>query len=516
MTPELYELSLVPSDELPVLTAEGLLAYPIQGNAALASCRQTILKRTYDRDHLAGTLAAYNREIGNDKSALANVERLREPQATVIVTGQQAGMFTGPLYTIYKAATTITLAAAQSRALGAPVIPVFWNATEDHDHSEIASFYHPGREWRAEFHAEGVAAERLSTEPACTELIETYLQSTKELYREEIHELLRCEHADYGRHSSAVLARLFRGAGLVLLEPRLLRGQSREFFQDCVRRREEIRAALQEGAEPLTKLGLTPEFQPGKGFGLFHINAGGVRRQILEEPAGFLVSGEYLTEAELLARVESAPESFSTGAYLRPVLQSLRLPNMAFVAGPGELRYHLQLRPLYELFGAEMPALRRRNQATILGPAEQRIAGKLGLTTADYFKGPGALHKPPEPPPAINQTFDAAAAQLAETGELLREKAGELTGEQAIATFLRKAQEELSKVRKRAGKEHQRRHEVDNARIDRFFQAVYPGGPQERRLNVFYFIQYRGPELIRDVLECLDPEESRHYVLRID
>ncbi len=495
--------------------ARDLAPLPAFPTADPAACRQAVLSRAYDRDGVAAALLAWNRAIGSDDAALANIERLRQPQSAVVVTGQQAGMFTGPLYTVFKAATAIRLAREQAAELGQPVIPVFWNATEDHDLSEIASCWFPGREFRAEFPDAGIAAEALPAAPA-EALAAQLLEACSDEFAAGLQDLLAGGLPDYGQYSSAVLARLFRGSGLVILEPRLLRPFATAFLTACVRQRDGIRDALARGAAALAAIDLPVSFAADDGFGLFHIDAAGKRGQVLEAAGRFRVGPDELSEKDLLDRIAGAPDRFSTGAYLRPVLQQQVLPCMSFIAGPGEFRYHLQLQPLFELFAAVMPAIRQRNQATILGPAEVRTAAKLGLETTDYFKAPAELYHPADLPAAAAAGIDRARDLLHQSAAALAAGAGDLVGDRAVTAYRKKASKELDKVVSRAERECKRAGEVDNGRVDRFLQAVRPGGPQERRINIFYFLQYAGPGLIGELVETFDPNESGHYILRLE
>lgn len=93
---------------------------------------------TGDRAAVAAALERYNRALGADEAALEGARLLGQPGTLAAVTGQQAGILTGPAYSIYKAMTTIRLARQQSERLGRPVVPVFWIAGEDHDWQEVS------------------------------------------------------------------------------------------------------------------------------------------------------------------------------------------------------------------------------------------------------------------------------------------------------------------------------------------------------------------------------------------
>ncbi|HEU0052093.1 MAG TPA: bacillithiol biosynthesis BshC, partial [Longimicrobium sp.] len=72
------------------------------------------------------------------EGAAERLRRFVDEGGAVVTTGQQAGLFTGPLYTIHKILSAIRLAEALEAELGTVVLPVFWAASEDHDFAEVA------------------------------------------------------------------------------------------------------------------------------------------------------------------------------------------------------------------------------------------------------------------------------------------------------------------------------------------------------------------------------------------
>src|SRR5205823_11606054 len=91
-----------------------------------------------DRDALCGALERMNRAWGASEETLKHIQRLSESDCMAVVSGQQAGLFGGPLYTIYKALSAVKLADCLSQR-GVKAVPVFWIATEDHDFAEVAT-----------------------------------------------------------------------------------------------------------------------------------------------------------------------------------------------------------------------------------------------------------------------------------------------------------------------------------------------------------------------------------------
>ncbi|HVO39092.1 MAG TPA: bacillithiol biosynthesis BshC, partial [Spirochaetia bacterium] len=102
-----------------------------------AEQRDALAAARYDRESLRSLLEAQNRRFNAAPAALANVARLSDPRAVVVIGGQQAGLFGGPLYTVNKALTVLSLAERLEKQLGQPVVPVFWIASEDSDLAEV-------------------------------------------------------------------------------------------------------------------------------------------------------------------------------------------------------------------------------------------------------------------------------------------------------------------------------------------------------------------------------------------
>src|SRR5204863_331896 len=88
---------------------------------------------------VAKIIAAQQDHRGAPDAAREAAARLADPRAVVIATGQQAGVFGGPLFTLLKAVTAIKLASKVAAEHGVPAVPVFWVDAEDHDWEEVRS-----------------------------------------------------------------------------------------------------------------------------------------------------------------------------------------------------------------------------------------------------------------------------------------------------------------------------------------------------------------------------------------
>src|SRR5690625_4928737 len=97
--------------------------------------------RTFQRQALSEILNEMNTDWDAPEETLLQIDRLKDEGSVVVIGGQRAGLFTGPLCTIKKIILVVTFAKRQEKKLNIPVIPVFWIAGEDHDYDEINHIY---------------------------------------------------------------------------------------------------------------------------------------------------------------------------------------------------------------------------------------------------------------------------------------------------------------------------------------------------------------------------------------
>lgn len=356
------------------------------------------------RGQLAEALAAQAAAIGAGAASRDAIERLRDPRALVVVTGQQAGTLVGPNFTLLKAAGAVAFARRAEARLGRPVVPVFWAATEDHDVGEIQRvrlplpgggvqdfhLFHPvpsGRRPVGPMEA-GDDLRRLIAEVRGS-------QAMPGAHREAVLDL--CEglveaHSTVGGHFLALMARLFEASPLVFLDPMApdLRRIARSVLVGALSDPARVAAAVHEGSAVLLRLGQGEQLAWQEGeTGVFAILDG--ERHMLEVRDGELVPRGRPLDAAPAARwaerADRAPEAFSTAVHLRPVLQGALLPVLGAILGPGELRYHAHLKELFEAFGVPLPLVWARPRAVLVGGTQRRLLERLDLTVEDVLAG---------------------------------------------------------------------------------------------------------------------------------
>lgn len=334
---------------------------------ALALAKAQVDIHSYPRDQLAAILEKYNKQIGNDETALVNARKLAQPGSYCVVTGQQLGMMGGPIYTILKGISCL-LAAREAGA-----VPVFWLATEDHDIPEIDHTYlidNLGnfKQFRVSLPRDGSAVEDIRLTPKNIDEIKSFWEHL------EMGPVALPSAGDlYSTSMMEILVRLFAGTGMVFLEPKLLRPLSRPFFIREIKECQAIQEVLKETTLRLENAGGHPAIKVGEATSLFYKDKSQKRRKLRFDGEVFIAGSEHFTMEELLAKVESDPQLFSCNVAARPVLQNSLLPVIAYVAGPAELEYHHQLGDYHKFHGINMPCIIPRISATFIPPSAAAI-----------------------------------------------------------------------------------------------------------------------------------------------
>jgi bacillithiol biosynthesis cysteine-adding enzyme BshC len=411
-------------------------------------------------------------------SGARNLAALSERGTVAVVTGQQAGLFLGPLYTFYKALSAIAFARAVERETGARCVPVFWLQSEDHDYAEIASCTAaPGVQLSVPADASSCSVAHRHLPAEISGLVARLEDLLAPLpHSAEVLALVREAYVP-GRGPVAAFAELlgpvFAEEGLLLLDPRRdgIARLSVPLYETAVQRAEEIEAALLQRGAQLEAAGLAEQVQVRKGSPLVFFHGAA--------PEGPRQRVPLSRKGELLDAARTAPLRLSSSALLRPLVQDALLPSVAYIGGPAELGYLAQCAPLYPLFGVR-PALAAPRarfrlvdprtaallQALKLTPAEvetprMELLAKLGSRTANPTLSEQLLGELP-------RILAAAAARHPSLERAARRT--RISVERATAKFVARHARLLAQE-----------DETIESRVDRLRAALFPqGAPQER------------------------------------
>ena len=507
-------------------------AHDFRDPAALAEAAATAAAHERDRDALADVLAEQNAGWGND-AALPNVERLRHPEAVAVVTGQQLGLFGGPLYTVYKAVTALQLAARLEQEAGRPVIPVFWLAGEDHDYDEVRatavlSGNEPVRIALPESDARTPVGRRTLGDAiaAAADEAEAALRPTE--FTPELMAALR-DAWQPGRAWRDAFARwmawLFRGTGLVLCtsdDARLKRLAAPAFKQE-VEGYAETHRRLEAVGEALGAAGFHQQVTP-LPVNLFLLEPEG-RFTLDPEPGGdgFTLRGldRRFSRADLLDLLEQAPERFSPNVVLRPVVEGHLFPTVAYVAGPGEASYYAQLGPVYEAFGVPMPVVYPRASVTLVEGKVQKVLDRYGLTAADLDGDLEGLHRRlvlAEAEHDVEAAFGDAARQLHEAVNGLKPvaQAADPTLAKSAEATRAALQHELDALKQKVVRAEKRSHDQVRAQLEKAQAGLFPTGrPQERVLSPLYVLNKYGLDLVPRLVAGLPTDTTAHQIVEL-
>jgi bacillithiol biosynthesis cysteine-adding enzyme BshC len=482
---------------------------------------------------LARVLAAQQHRRGAPIEARAAAERLADPKAVVIITGQQAGLFGGPLFTLLKAATAMKLAADIAKTHNVTVVPVFWIDAEDHDWPEVSSCtvldgemlpravtlhdlegagHLPiGRLTLDEQIQEALAG--LQAALPDTEFKASLLEGLRSAYRPGV-----TMAEAFGRWLEIVLG----PHGLVVFDasdPAAKPLASRVFTHELAHPGKTAALASAAGLE-LVSAGYHAQVTPHEGaVSLFYLNGG--REGIRFSGQRATIGERELTLEALTQEAAAQPQHFSPNVLLRPIVQDSLFPTICYVAGPNELAYLGQLRNVYTHFGVPMPLMYQRATATIADSSTVRFLSKYQMPLeALQPQGEAVLNQllQDQLPPSVEQSITQAAHVIEERMAAVAAAVPQIdpTLEGTVKSTLGRMQHDLHTLHNKVIQAAKRRDETLRRQFQRSQALAFPNGhPQEREVGFVWFSNRYGPALVDRLLEDLPLEMGYHWVLTI-
>jgi bacillithiol biosynthesis cysteine-adding enzyme BshC len=486
-----------------------------------------------DRRSVIEALVGFNRHVDNSQRALDNVNRLADPNALVVVGGQQAGLFTGPLLVLYKAVTIIREAREAELALGRPVVPIFWIAGEDHDYEEANHTYVLTREQQIEKiklnprDASRTSISRLVIDAG--EWEQAIGQLAEGMMATEFTPGLLDRLREIGSRSATlveffgrVMAWLFGEDGLVLLDSddAKLRECEAPMFRRLIERNEALNEALISGRDKVEAIGLAPQHEVQAGQANLFVHAGEERMLLQREGEHFQDRKGVLslTRDQLLKWADEQPALLSNNVMTRPLMQEFLFPVLATVLGAGEIAYWGLTGEAFAEFGMKMPILMPRLEVTLVEGTLQKHMRKYELDLADVFdeferKKQAWLDR--QDSLQLEDKFAAVKRQFAEMYQpLLDAIAGLNPGMKKLGeTNRQKILEQIDFMAGKATDAYQSQFEAALRQMDRIKLSLHPHGkPQERVYNAFTYLNKYGEGWLRELVETKEPLTAGHYI----
>lgn len=477
----------------------------------------------------------YSNELTSEKT-LQNIDALLSENTFAIVTGQQLGILSGPLYTIYKIITAIKLSDLLSDKFPElKFIPVFWLEGDDHDFDEV--------NWIKILDNENSLTKIIYDDGLDNEtnrgpmgnyqfdlIIENFIEKISSALREtefksDLISLIKKHFYAGATFRSAfvgIIKEFFDKRGLVIFDPQDIEVKDwlkNIFIKDVENYRfisEELilrSAKLEEFYHAQVKI---------KPINLFYIEDGG---RYLIEPSGkeFRLKGKRkkFTIEQLSAEIISNPEKFSPNVILRPICQDFIFPTTYFVAGPSEICYHTQIYPYYAIHNLTPPILYPRASATIIEAKVQNILNKYNLKLKDFFTDVEALATnitDRNSEIVVNELIENTIHELDNSLENLRNRLVKIesTLDDVVDNAKNKIHQSLEVVKEKALNAQKKKNEIVFRQIYKTSNILYPDeNLQEREINFAYFANKYSLNFINYIFERLDINLFEHQIIDI-
>ncbi|NLY80897.1 MAG: bacillithiol biosynthesis cysteine-adding enzyme BshC [Lysinibacillus sp.] len=536
---ELERLSPVNNQLLSDYWAESeklLPFYQYRYNDESFQVRANYLKeQNFDRKKLCHVIYQFMEPFGISPKTKENLQKL-ENGAFAIVGGQQAGVFTGPLYSVHKAISVILLAKEQSEKLGIDIVPIFWIAGEDHDIDEINhTFTIVDETPKKKIYGVPSKKKTIASETSIDHsLMKDYIDEifkdfgeteyTRTLHQSVIEKMEKSNtFTDFFAH---LMNDLFKGEGLLMVDSAfpLIRQYQSSFFQRIIEKNEAISAAVIEKERLLEEKGYgTPILATEENANLFYVRGG--ERFLLERKNDVFVNrvaNVKFTVEELIAIATRTPEQLSNNVVTRPLMQEMSIPVLAFVAGPGELAYWATLKDAFDVLNLQMPILAPRLNITLLSRQVEQLLDNFGLTVEQVLAG-GI-----EP---LKQQYIAsiqdkeANEKIANLKEMLDRKYEDLLNylnsqnlrlERIVEKNKQYHHIQFDYLSNKIEQEVQFKHHHIIRQFDRIKSELYPNeNLQERIYNPYQYLNIYGSSLISDLLQLPMKISNVHYLVKM-
>ena len=504
--------------------------------ATSAAWAETIQRsRSYARQpaELARLLATQQQQRGAPVAARASAARLADPDTRVVITGQQAGLFGGPLFTLLKALTAMKLAAKVEAEHGVPVVPVFWIDAEDHDWPEVSGCtvldadLAPSTIRLADLDGAGhlpIARLSLTAESAAAvDQLDAALPDSE--FKAAIIASLRQAYAPGVGMATAFgtwIEEVLGPHGLVVYDSSDTAAKvlARDVFVKEVSQPGHTARIAAAAGEALVAKGYHAQATLADGtVSVFHLNA--ERSPVRVDGDQAFIGERALTLAQLVDEARQQPQHFSPNVLLRPIVQDTVFPTICYVAGPNELAYLGQLKDVYAHFGVPMPLMYQRATATLADSATVRFLAKYELPlTALRAQDEAALNQllHSQLPPTVEQSLAAVTSAIDERMAAVATAVPLIdpTLEGAVKSTLGKLQHEVHALNNKVIQAAKRKDETLRRQFQRAQALTFPQGhPQEREVGFVWFLNRYGPALVDRLLDELPLEMGHHWVLTI-
>jgi bacillithiol biosynthesis cysteine-adding enzyme BshC len=496
---------------------------------------ETVQREFHNRESICNILLNQNHDFGCGENTFVNINRLQEENTFAIVTGQQVGIVGGPLYTLYKIFTLLKLKdQLNDNYPEMKFVPVFWLESEDHDFEEVnyvnivnnenqIKRIHYPRPPKSEYHASvGDIAFDISVAAFIQEVASALPNSD---FKEDIIGLLNQAYSPGVTFEKAFVQwinLLLPDSGIIFISPddkNIKQLLSVVFQKEINEYPRTSQLVIQKSAE--LEKNYHAQIKP-RALNLFLFHKEG-RYLIEPRENDFSLKGtrKYFSKEELLIIARETPELLSPNVVLRPICQDTILPTVAYIAGPSEIAYFAQLKPVYKNFGLTMPIIYPRASVTILEDKVARILEKYELIIENIYEGfENASER------VMNFVSEVKIDELfSESNQRVTDLLNEMKFglgyiDQTLLGTLEntqlKIEAALQVLKEKTNSAQKHKHEVALKQVEKVFNNVFPNGNfQERELNIINYLNKYGLDFHKWLMSELQFEKFGHQIIEI-
>ena len=489
--------------------------------------------RSYNRQGISETIRSFMKPFGLSKTANQHIEELSN-DALVVIGGQQAGVLTGPLYSVHKAITVILLAKKQRESLGIPVVPVFWVAGEDHDIHEINHVHVEanGQIMKEQIKDKFILKLMASDAVFNQQDMASYIENIFGKFGETVHtkalltEVLEAVEKEdtFTGFFVRLMNGLFADEGLLFIDSayKPLRELESNYFCQLIEASEEIATLVVDKEKQFTSDGFGTPIGAGEdAVHLFYVHDTG--RMLLSRRNGYFVNdsaGLRFSKEELLQIAQEDPSRLSNNVVSRPLMQDLVFPVLAFVGGAGEIAYWAVLQEAFHAIGIKMPIIVPRMSITLVSRGAQKALEEKSFAVEDVMSGNVVSAKfafldelrDDRFVAAIDKIEEKLIAEYEEIGRILDQD--EKMMHELVQKNLQYHKLQFNYLKDKSEDALLIKHEVALRIYDRMEAELFPNESlQERIYTPYVYLNSYGPTLIKDLLQLPFEMDDSHKVI---
>ncbi len=455
----------------------------------------------------------------------ASLDLLAKPGTVAVVTGQQVGLFSGPAYTIYKALTAVKLARELTES-GAPAVPVFWLATEDHDFAEVNQAWMFDRDYRPHELRAGATAGanqpvgQVALDGVPLEEMSGILSGLP--FAEEIVARVRDAYSagrSFGDAFGALVDDLLSGYGMLQIDPMsaAVRELAAPAMRDAISAAPELTRELLQRNRELTEAGYHAQVHIEEQTALFFLLENGKRLGLRRQNGDYVFNGRKFSPEELRDRANQ----LSPNALLRPVMQDFMLPTVAYVGGPAELAYLAQSQVIYKRILGRQPVALHRSGFTVLDAHSRKLMMRYRMELPDFFHDEETVRRrvaarlvPPQLAKGIGEGKNVAARAIERMAAELMDFDPTLA--KALSKSRRKIDFQLAKIERKVELRILQRDAKAAYDAASLYGLIYPHKHlQERLYSIVPLIAKHGMGLIDRIYENIHLDCPDHQLLAV-